>query len=579
MAFCSFSKEFDDNSYVTIENKFITKYLPQADGFAVKVYLYGLYVCKHAAADFSLASMAEVLQTDENSLIQAFAFWEDFDLVEIISKTPFAVQYLPVKSAVGRPKKIRYEQYADFNKELQRKMQKVEKHLNSGDYIKYMHFLEETSMQPQALLLVAEYCISKQGKAVSPAYIFNKARKLIAGGAITYEQVERELSSYHANESELISLFNAMGLKGSNGYPRVPDDNDYSLYRKWTQTLEFEKDAIIAAAKNLTRGTMHSLDTTLEDLYSQGKKSASEITAFMQTREKLASLTFRIGRKLGVKVSNPATYVEEYVEKWCALGFDDSALLDIALFCLKNDCGNFEDMHKLVQKLSKENIIDGAAVKAYVKEHNQLLEKLQETCGNIRRNINTLQMVKTWKEWGFGADMILEAAKRSCASANPLPYMNKILSAWKDANVFSVKNIPETTGAGTSSTAFSSKFVNPTIEAANAKSSRERYYALLREQAQKQADAALAKANKNARFKQISLLLSKMELSLAKAEMYHPENLPVLTKEKSDLMAERIEILSRMGLSESDLLPKFTCQKCSDTGFLKNGKSCDCYKG
>ena len=579
MAFCSFSKEFDDNSYVTIENKFITKYLPQADGFAVKVYLYGLYVCKHAAADFSLASMAEVLQTDENSLIQAFAFWEDFDLVEIISKTPFAVQYLPVKSAVGRPKKIRYEQYADFNKELQRKMQKVEKHLNSGDYIKYMHFLEETSMQPQALLLVAEYCISKQGKAVSPAYIFNKARKLIAGGAITYEQVERELSSYHANESELISLFNAMGLKGSNGYPRVPDDNDYSLYRKWTQTLEFEKDAIIAAAKNLTRGTMHSLDTTLEDLYSQGKKSANEITAFMQTREKLASLTFRIGRKLGVKVSNPATYIEEYVEKWCALGFDDSALLDIALFCLKNDCGNFEDMHKLAQKLSKENIIDGAAVKAYVKEHNQLLEKLQETCGNIRRNINTLQMVKTWKEWGFGADMILEAAKRSCASANPLPYMNKILSAWKDANVFSVKNIPETTGAGTSSTAFSSKFVNPTIEAANAKSSRERYYALLREQAQKQADAALAKANKNARFKQISLLLSKMELSLAKAEMYHPENLPALTKEKSDLMAERIDILSRMGLSENDLLPKFTCQKCSDTGFLKNGKSCDCYKG
>lgn len=582
MAFCSFSKEFDDNSYVTIENKFITKYLPQADGFAVKVYLYGLYVCKHAAADFSLASMAEVLQTDENSLMQAFAFWEDFDLVEIISKTPFAVQYLPVKSAVGRPKKIRYEQYADFNKELQRKMQKVEKHLNSGDYIKYMHFLEETSMQPQALLLVAEYCISKQGKAVSPAYIFNKARKLIAGGAITYEQVERELSSYHANESELISLFNAMGLKGSNGYPRVPDDNDYSLYRKWTQTLEFEKDAIIAAAKNLTRGTMHILDTTLEDLYAQGKKAASEITAFMQTREKLASLTFRIGRKLGVKVSNPATYVEEYVEKWCALGFDDNALLDIALFCLKNDCGNFEDMHKLVQKLAKANIVDGAAVKAYIKERNDELKtfaKIQETCGNIRRSASALQTVKAWKEWGFSLDMILEAAKRSCASANPLPYMNKILSAWKDANVFSVKNIPETTGAGTSSTAYSSKFVNPTIEAANAKSARERYYALLREQAQKQADAALAKANKNARFKQISLQLSKMELSLAKAEMYQPETLPTLTKQKSDLMTERVEILSGMGLSESDLLPKFACQKCSDTGFLKNGKSCDCYKG
>ena len=41
MAFCAFSKECDDNAYTLVENKFINKYLPHADGFAVKVYLYG----------------------------------------------------------------------------------------------------------------------------------------------------------------------------------------------------------------------------------------------------------------------------------------------------------------------------------------------------------------------------------------------------------------------------------------------------------------------------------------------------------------------------------------------------------
>ena len=46
MAFCSFSKECDDNAYTLVENKFINKYLPEADGFAVKVYLYGLYLCR-----------------------------------------------------------------------------------------------------------------------------------------------------------------------------------------------------------------------------------------------------------------------------------------------------------------------------------------------------------------------------------------------------------------------------------------------------------------------------------------------------------------------------------------------------
>ena len=105
MAFCSFSKDCEDNSYVTVENKFITKYLPEADGFAVKVYLYGLYLCKNAVSDFSLASMAEVLKTSEEKIVEAFAFWEDYDLVAIVSKEPFAVQYLPVKAAIGRPKR------------------------------------------------------------------------------------------------------------------------------------------------------------------------------------------------------------------------------------------------------------------------------------------------------------------------------------------------------------------------------------------------------------------------------------------------------------------------------------------
>ena len=54
MSFCSFSKDFDENAYTVIENRFISKYLPSADGFAVKVYLYGLYLCEHGGRDTSL---------------------------------------------------------------------------------------------------------------------------------------------------------------------------------------------------------------------------------------------------------------------------------------------------------------------------------------------------------------------------------------------------------------------------------------------------------------------------------------------------------------------------------------------
>ncbi len=574
MAFCSFSKDCDDNSYTLIENKFITKYMPEADGFAVQVYLYGLYLCEHGGDKFSLASMAEVLKTSEEKIKAAFIFWEDYDLVQIIAKEPFTVQYLPVRSAVGRPKKVRYEQYTDFNKELQRKMQKVGKFVSPNDYVKYMRFLEEHTFQPQALLLVAEYCINKQGESVSPSHIFNKAKKLINNGLSTYEQVEKELSNYNEHEGDLIAVFNAMSI-----YQRTPDESDYALYKKWTETLGFEKKSIVGTARKLKKGSTATLDMTLEELAEKGKFVLSEIESYLTDRESFVSLAFRIGKKLGAKVQNPAPYVDEYVEKWCNCGFEDTSLLDIALFCMKTERGSFEDMNELVKKLFADGIVSPESVKEFLKEKNgelKLFAKIQEICGALRKNATNFSLIATWRAWKFNDEMILEAAKRSAASANPIPYMNKILSEWKRQEVYDVKAIPD--GSAGEKPSARSNYVNPVIEAVNAKADRERYYALLREKAQAKAEKYLKKANGNGRFKEISSALSKMELSLAKAEVFEPATLPKLLEEKSSLLHERKVILAGMGIDEAQLIPQFCCEKCSDTGFLPSGVACNCYK-
>lgn len=568
MAFCTFSKEFD-NAYTIVENKFITKYLPQADGFAVKVYLYGLYLCENTQHEFSVKSMSEVLNCSEVQIKEAFAFWEDYDLVQILAQDPFTVQYLPVRSLVGKPKKIRYEQYADFNKELQRKLQKVGKFVSPNDYLKYMHFLEETSMQPQALLLVAEYCINKQGEDVSPSYIFNKAKKLIRNGFTTYEQVEKEISDNNANEGALLAVFNALSLS------RSADESDYALYKKWTDELGFTKVSILTAAKKLKKGSVNSLDLTLLELYEKHKTDEKEIEEYLTARECLASLTFRIGRKLGVKVQNPAPYIDEYVEKWYTYGFEENSILDVALLCMRTERGSFDALDSILEKLFKEGAVSKESVKEYLKEKNdeiKLLTKMQEICATLRKTETNLSLIRTWRSWNFSDEMILEATKRSSLSGNPLPYMNKILSDWKKENVFSVAAIPEQ-GATPQKT-----FVNANIEAANAKSDRERYYALLREKAMTKAEKYLAKANENARFKEITAKLSKMEFDLAKAEVFSPATLPSLEKEKAELLTERKSLLSDMGINERQLSPEFTCEKCSDTGFLKSGVACDCYK-
>ena len=579
MSFCSFAKDGDENSFVTVESKFITKYLPEADGFAVKVYLYGLYLCKNANADFGIASMAEVLKTTEENIVSAFTFWEDYDLVDIISRSPFAVQYLPVKAAAGKPKKAHYEQYADFNKELQRQMQKVGKFVSANDYVKYMRFLEESAMQPQALSLIAEYCINKQGENVSHAYIFNKAKKLLREGVSTYEQVEKELSGYNASEGYLTAIFATLSGSGYGAYAKAPTENDYSAYRKWTQTLGFEQNAILTAAKHLKRGTMNSLEMLLEELYEKGKLDAKEIEGYLTEREALVSLTFRIARKLGVKVSNPAAYVDEYVEKWFTYGYEDGSLLDIALFCLKTDRGSFDGMHAIVEKLFSLGVVSTEDVKTFLKQKNEelkLLSKIAEICGTIRKNATNLSLIRTWREWNFSDEMVLEAAKRSASSANPIPYMNKILSDWKFAGVFSVKDIPENVGEKPAFTA-KTGYVNPSVEQANAKADRERYYAQIREREQSRVDALLSTANKNAAFNEVSTAISQMELDIAKAEVRAPEKVDELQAKRKELIKERARILQKLGILESDLSVRYTCPKCKDSGYLKNGKPCSCY--
>ena len=194
-----------------------------------------------------------------------------------------------------------------------------------------MNFLEENDIQPQAFLLIAEFCINKQGESVSPSYIFNKAKKFIRNGWTSYEQVERELSNYNAHEGDLTAIFTLIGVS------RAPDETDYALYKKWTEDWGFTKSAIMTTAKRTKRGSLTSLDLSLQELAEKGKLDAKEIETYLIERETLGNLAFRIARKLGLKISNPATYIDEYVEKWFNYGYDDSSLLDIALYCLKTD--------------------------------------------------------------------------------------------------------------------------------------------------------------------------------------------------------------------------------------------------
>jgi hypothetical protein len=65
---------------------------------------------------------------------------------------------------------------------------------------------------------------------------------------------------------------------------------------------------------------------------------------------------------------------------------------------------------------------------------------------------------------------------------------------------------------------------------------------------------------------------------MAKAELYEPNRLPSLQRDKTDYLEERAELLEHLGVQEWQLEPQYECEKCNDSGYQADGRACDCYK-
>ena len=566
MAFCSFSKDYAENTYTCVDNRFITKYLPEADALSVKVYIYGLFLCGNPGRDVTADTFAEKLKIPREKVVEAFRFWEDCDLVQILSEEPLVLVYLPISSS-GRPKRVRHEEFADFNKELQRKMQAVGKFLDYGELQKYMSFVQKNEMEQQAFLLIVEYCVQYYGEGVTRTAIFNKAKNFISRGLFTYSQVEQALSDFNVHTADIRRILAAIG-----SYRQEPDDSDYALLSGWL-SAGFDVPAVLEAAKSVKHGSMKTLGAVLSDLQARGLFTAAAIAADSAERERLYAATYKVARRLGVKVDSPAAYADEYLRVWEGWGFSDPAVLtSLASLCMRTERGSFSQMNTLLEQMHRAGYSDGNArdYLAQAESGLKLIAQIQETCPSVRRNGASLEAVSVWRGWGFSDGMILEAAKRTGGAQNPVSYMYSILLSWKKENVSSPSQIPEKRQP--------SAPVSPAVAAADGRAERERFYAARRERAESLARENEGKALADPEYREIASELAGAEREAAKAQAFGREDtLPALREKAESLRAKKAEALSRLGFSEEDLLPRYVCEKCSDTGFTPDGRACTCY--
>lgn len=554
---CSFAKEFSIGIYTDVENVFITEYLPNCSGDAVKVYLYGLFLCQHPEKDQSLQEMATTLKMTEEQVVSAFEYFEEYSLLSIVSREPFAVQYQQIHANTNsKPRKYKAEKYTDFTKFVQSLI--TDRMISTSEYSEYFMIMETYSIKPEAMLMIVKYCVDMKGTDISYRYVSKVAKDFGSRGITTVEKIEKELSSYIAKTAVLEQIFGALSIK------RSVDVEDANLLKKWTQELCFDSENIIFAASKLKKGSMAKLDQFLLELYALKSFSKQEIAEYMDNKKAIYELAIKINKALSIYVEVIDTVVDTYTKKWLSYGFDEPTLLFIASTCFKNGKSTLQDMDELCETLRNRGFITISSVGDYfenLKSTDDFIAKVLLTVGlNRRPNPWDRENLNVWKSWNFSNEMILEAAKLSAGKSSPIAYLNGILSNWKNNSVFTVENIDSTP-----------QVVDNSQETYNREYERRRTIALSR--AQKNNEIASDIDG----FLAVYGRLNSIERDLAFAEIANDQTaLNKLEQEKTELYNNAQALLATKGLTLDDLSPKYFCSKCNDTGYVGT-KRCDCF--
>lgn len=440
MAFCKFSSEYVISKETPVDNLFINEFLPYAPAECVKVYLYGLYKCTNSSSyDNTIENFAKVLNLTEEEVEDAFLYWQDEGLVQVLNTCPIEIRFMPLKNVINNTKKYKPEEFSTFNRQVQEILEG--RQITPTEYDEYYYLLKTMHFQPEALLMIIKFCTQIKGANVGYKYIVTVAKNWANEGITTTKSVEERLFTYEQAGSDLEKLLKICGAK------RNATLEEREMFLKWTKELGFNYNTIEYVAKLLkpTKVNFEKLDARLLKYYEMKKLSIKEIEDYEKEKSEMYTLAREINKKMGLYYENLEPVVENYVSKWLNLGHNSTSLLALADYCFKNSIRTLEGLDSTVLKLYKLGIVSMEAIEEYMqelisldKEVKEILEKL-----GISRMVTNQDRTyyKTWKQdWNLSSELIALGVEMSAGKFQPLQYLNKLLSNW---HTNSVKTLDE----------------------------------------------------------------------------------------------------------------------------------------
>lgn len=435
------SRELNENGVTLVDNAFIYSYMPDAPAEAVKVYLYGLATANrdNAIEDIALEMGLEVVQ-----VAKIFDYWREQGLVRIISDSPLMVEYLPVNGGNRYLKKYKPEKYEEFNKDLQDLFK--DQQLTPNKYLAFIDVIEEYKMQPNAMLLIAKYCVKYKGDRVHTNYVVAVAKDWAASGTLTVKDVDKRLKEIELLSDVIREVFVALKLKS------MPDIRDKELYIKWNNSWGYDHESIVFVASTVKRGGMDRLDSTLDKYYRKGIFTLEAIKEQKKYIEKAQDTALSTLKNLGLYYDNIEPVIDVYISVWFDKGFDSDAIILLAKYAFKRGIKSLEAMDNIINKFYKLGYVTVKGINEYIGlmiEKDNKIKALITLIGSSRRVSEAdRQFYDVWNSvWGFEQDMLECAARMAVGKAHPFQYMNATLSRWKNEGIDTVERAESATAS------------------------------------------------------------------------------------------------------------------------------------
>jgi DnaD/phage-associated family protein len=308
-----------DNS-TSVENIFITEYMPQAADYCTKVYLYGLYFCKNlAVSENNIDVMAKALGLTAEDVESAFIYWEELGLVQIAKYSPFEVRYLSIRNAPA-VKKFKPSKYSYFNAQIQ---EILDREITLNEFHAYYNLIETCRFEPEAVLQIAKYCTKITDTKVRYNYIIHVAKEWAADGILTVAQVDERLMKY-----DKVSELGKKILKALK-FGRSPNMEDRSYISAWTEK-GYDEDALLliaeaCAAKGVKNFNM--MDGQIQKLYDKGLVSHESLTQHLSAQSAANSKIKAVFSAAGERRDITARDRDAYNTWTYTWGFGDEVIL------------------------------------------------------------------------------------------------------------------------------------------------------------------------------------------------------------------------------------------------------------